>query len=956
MSRSVTSSSTNQFRTVTSPIGFSAGDYVYLTPSGYGRVADNLSATSTFQAETYPALAYRPSTTQNMAGLSFDVVFGGANYGESVAKLSNGNIVIAYFAPTNPLDTTSPVYFKIVDSSGNTVVAQTQVNPTNSGSSGFSATVTELGNGGFAVAWTGATNTIYARVYNSSGVATSSEVSIGTFSTSYRQFMMAGRSDGSFVIAYANASAQPSYAVISSTGTSLYTGTWGSTSLNSAANWGDVTVRSDDSFQLFSCSGSGVDYSLRSATNTVLGSGTLSTASFNAQGLSAAVMDADVVHVIIPTLFGGSIQGTVWHTITGTTTAQLTFPSFNWATNIIPQGAFKAERIEGTNYIAIVAPRNAADPRGAGYGTSCLICDIFDTSANRLNSNLIWITPWQSSNSVSGTSLITFGSALRIYRSSTPQGIGAATAITYPNTNGIAYAAIDVNSFALIGAQTSPLNVGLSSNSFSVGNYSRANSTPTGAAFVATSSGAATFPSASFTAIVGQTVIENVSVFSMDAKNLADGGFAVLYQIGNGGGGTATIKIAAYNYLGVLQTTLTVGSCLDRIYAASMTVLANGKIVVTYYTDNNTIKYNIYSSSYTLLTTGTITTVAKSINPSGGNPQGVAAICSVGSNSYWAIVFLEDTGGGTSASSLRVYDDAGSAVYTAGSFYNVVSDQRGYSISGNISGEIFVAFQSGNSAVRYASFRRGASPSNYSVVQGDLSAGNVYSGYGWRISSMPSNINFGLMMGGANEAGLSVCTSAYNGGFYTLALGGGTTLSDSPAAQALACTGNGQFIGFGTREPSVGITTRLKFFQGAGQNSVGITLTQDLGLSVNSQATPCVVGLPGNRCAIAFINGGGVPTYAIYTVLSYDYPLTVTAGVTPSSPSFPTTLATRYSLVGVAVTNCSAGGQGIIQTSGNAVLGSGYNTTINQPFSFKNYYTEGKDGIVSGRNVILQGN
>lgn len=955
MSRSVTSSSTNQFRTVTSSVGFSAGDYVYLTPSGYGRVADNATGTSTFQSETYPALIYKPSTTQNVAGLSFDVTIGGANYGENVAKLNNGNIVIVYFSPTGPLSTTSPVYFKIVNSSGTTVVAETQVNPTNAGASGFSATVTELGNGGFAVAWTGATNTIYARVYNSSGVATSSEVSIGTFSTSYRQFMMAGRSDGSFVIAYANASNQPSYAVISSTGTSLYTGTWGGTTLNSAQNWGDVTVRSDDSFQLFSCNGGGVDYSLRSATNTSLASGNISASPYTVQGLTAVVMNADVIHLIFAGLFGGSSQISFWYTITGTTLTQQTFSSANWTTTaLFLQSAFKAERIEGTNNIAIIAPRSGNDPRGISYGFSGLICEIFDTSLNRLNSNLIWVTPWYGTSTVSGTSLITVGSTLRVYRNAIPQGISASTAINYPNTNGVAYAGIDVNAYGFVGAQTEPLNVGITSNSFAVGNYSRANSTPTGAAFTATASGSATSPSAALTAIVSQTVIENTTVVTMDCKNLSNGGFAVLYNIGNGGGGTATIKIAIYNYLGVLQTSFTVGTCLDRQYTASMAVLANGKIVVTYYTNNNTVAYKIYSTSYTQLATGTITTTARNINPSGGSLAAVSMICAVGNYSYWAMVWTEDLGGGGLWPRLTVFDDTGATIYT--SQFDTAGDPTGFTISGNISGEIFINFENGGQE-KYAVFRRGSTPSNYSSIVGAFSSGTI-SGYGYRIASPISNINLGLCIDGSGveQAMITSSSSAYNGGFNLLALGAFTAINGAAAQTSLGYNGNGQLACFLTRVAAVA-ATRLYVLQAVGTGLVSTVLDQNLALSVHATvASGCVVPLSGNRYVVALVNSSGQPTYAIYTSSAFDYSFAVTAGVTPSAPAFPTTLATRYSLVGVAVTDCSAGGQGIIQTSGNAVLGSGYNTTINQPFSFKNYYTEGKDGIVSGRNVILQGN
>lgn len=120
-----------------------------------------------------------------------------------------------------------------------------------------------------------------------------------------------------------------------------------------------------------------------------------------------------------------------------------------------------------------------------------------------------------------------------------------------------------------------------------------------------------------------------------------------------------------------------------------------------------------------------------------------------------------------------------------------------------------------------------------------------------------------------------------------------------------------------------------------------------------SNAMPCACPLPGNRLAIACRQATtNYPTYAIVAGMSYDYPLSIVADVTPCTP-ITLSYNTRYSLAGIAVTGCVAGGAGIIQTNGAATLGANYPSTTNQLFDFRNPTALGVKGSVTGRNVNM---
>jgi len=89
-----------------------------------------------------------------------------------------------------------------------------------------------------------------------------------------------------------------------------------------------------------------------------------------------------------------------------------------------------------------------------------------------------------------------------------------------------------------------------------------------------------------------------------------------------------------------------------------------------------------------------------------------------------------------------------------------------------------------------------------------------------------------------------------------------------------------------------------------------------------------------------------VRPYNAYTNISYT---------AASSSSDPVDLASnRAALIGVAVSDCPAGGTGEVQTKGTASLASTYKDASAESFDFVSRSTDGKSGSQSGRTVTIK--
>ena len=105
-----------------------------------------------------------------------------------------------------------------------------------------------------------------------------------------------------------------------------------------------------------------------------------------------------------------------------------------------------------------------------------------------------------------------------------------------------------------------------------------------------------------------------------------------------------------------------------------------------------------------------------------------------------------------------------------------------------------------------------------------------------------------------------------------------------------------------------------------------------------------------NALVFGTLQINGSPDSAIFTTAD------ATAGVPvyPLATTTTTGVITNTTFAGVAVTDCAAGGTGVIQTTGTTNLNSTYPTTTAQTFDYTGQAAPGVKGTISGRSISMR--
>ena len=950
MGRSVTPNTVNQIKPVTSAVGFLSGDLVYENATGISRIPDNAVSTATFPTNAVvPDYRY---TSESAGNLKYVENVGGGQFAPSSARLTNGNIVVAYGIRNTATSTDNNVYFKIVDSSDTVVVAQTTVSTVatgvwmNCGSAGALA----LPNGGFVIVFhgfDGTTRRISYRVYNASGVAQTAlitDTSVATGTSSY-QIAFAARSDSSFVVAFVSSASNPTYRVYSATGTTVYSGTFATAigAFNGSRQLA-VVVRSDNSYVLVSCPGNALEtyYNIFSSTNTSLAASNFSATPDASIQIDAVLLASDVVGIGVYTN-GSKI---LYRSITGTTLSAATTIITGYSQYTGPGFAMSAFS-SGSRFIvtySFLSTTTAASAYTNSYKMSYVIFDASGTVVTATQT-LKGISLY-TANQV--PAFVEVGSALRIYMSS----ITSYTTLSPSNSpKGIYYAAINTATAATIPQQSYAITSG-STPAQPVSGYDRASSTPSGAKFFSSSTSSVVASisqstSAASTQVFGKTFLDNFGVSSIASCYLGNGTYAVAYM----GNSTTNVRIAILNSSGTILTTITPGAGQNGATGGiRICALGNGRFVVAWRSDSTSISYRVYSPAYALLLSGIITsTVSTSEGKFGLSSLGSSSL----TNNYFVISYITSS----NTPQYSVYaDNSTTPVATAqvdGSAWNTAD------VVGLRSGDFFVGgYSTGFGTYRMAYFAN-------SLAGNTWTAGFMGNTTNSSSSAIPLNsicmatqddiAVFAYGDGGSNTYILQMA-SGNNSNFVTF---GGTNVNPITGGQA-------QFAISSTGAGDMFYTCSTAVSGGAG----GSTFPLPYGISVFGSGTVTAstfFPIPNTSVTLvslspSFNNSAlyaTVDAATAFPVAAVVYPIAgsavtnLTAGVSTSSviPLTPT----RFVLKGVAVTTCSAGGSGLVQTSGVAQLNTQYSSQPSQPFDFTNQITNGVRGILSGRTVTIEG-
>lgn len=912
-----------EFASVVSPNGFSTGDLVYRYSSGYGSIPNGsvsfatFPVTANFQNLTPPVL-----TTGSLNIL--DNQSGGFN-DECADVLTNGNIVIGF----NKLNATAQsAFFRIVDANNNVIVADTAVTTASANRTAFSTSpvsVVALTGGGFAVVWISDTAAsafrLCLRIYDNTGTAVTAVITVATALTpSYMYLRVASRPDGRFVaVVLDNAANQPYAAVFNANGTNYSSFT--QVVAQQTNQMPGLAVFSDNTFLVVSGNNinSTVNWSLFSALGAVTNTGSVTAVANGSVAMTK--LSTDVVAVFM------NPSGFYFSTFTKST---LTF-----TTPIILSGQ-PTNQAGGTNALSVfnipgtdnVIVTHSSNSDSFGY-TTLLYSVLNGTNGSVISGSNYYILSGLSAYSFSQN--VKFLNVGGYYRGFTRAGTNNTNS---SNFNGIT-CFFDLDPVTYLPRSYNGVSGSAgTSSALPVNVYSKANSLPATAKFLATTSAEINATVTQGAVLLPQTVVESVTTYGLRVLRLSTGNFAVVYKT------ASQVKVALYNSAGVKQTTFIIGiTDLTIAQGLSCCELQNGNIVIAWNDGvaTSVIKWVILSSSFVSLYSGTVSNVYR--NASSGAANGGVSISALYNSSRWVMIYGNSSD--SNFATATVFTSTGT-ILTGPT--RIVTTVFGDGAVCALPNGGFVALVINSVSTNYSLYfyRLDSAGSTYTQLV-NLSVGSGNYSLGTTLAISPVGIvsgHFGSQLFSSYVNSSSVNTY---GSASIISSTLGATVAVTSLGTGLTCSWNAATTFMSMATPSFQNTSATTFSVGTVIPSVFAT---------NTYMCPAMAPLYGPYMIMAVNNTSQYPTVAIIAPSSTTYYSGVIAGTTASS-DVSLDPSTGFSLIGVAASDCAAGGAGQVQTKGTAVLSSSYPTTT-QTFDFTNPVTYGVKGTVSNRVITLE--
>lgn len=927
-----------QFSTVGSSTGFSAGDLVYRTPTTVGTIPDGAFTTASFPNSTPAPLDVTQNLQSSTVGIHSKV--GGGQLDFSSAKLSDGNIVVAYNRASG--STNSVPAFQIFDSAGAVVVAETNASSsgTGGGNNGRAVSVVAHSGGGFAVWWmTG--STLYHRGFDNTGTATYAETNSGYAfnANSASPILLYPRSDDKYIVYWMDTTSYPNYAIYDNLGAATYANQVLSSSAVNGYRMA-ATVLSDNSLLIgfVQNSGTSVFWYKRTATNTSTANSSFSCRSES--GFAFTLLNNGNIAIYYKNS-SSRLCYRLYNTGTNTVGSEIEFYAGATFTTDYNELAVNACTIPGTDTNIVFASWTTSslfNPAGA----LCYV--VVDGATGTLLSPTLFspgfIPSWSAYTLYNYFNFIEVGSNMRAYSRSFSFGLNASLTTNYvPISGSTNYVEISKTTYLPVTYQSTSQSRG-STSSVPVNVYSKSNSIPDSASFLAstTTTGFATITAG--TLLQAETVIESVSCSSLVLKQLSNGNFIAAYQYNSS---PLTVKFKVYNQSFSVIAEVSVGTGIGSTQGAvSVCELTDGKIVVAWRSALSTWSIAIYSASYALLTGGISVTSTRTNSPGclvALNDQNrFALIYSNTSPSVVASIFT-NAGGLIAGSS--------SGITSSGFVAAAANDSGGaYVIGGNTT--------AGSNVLCSSLMPNGASSyvfSNVFSISGMLHNGQVFYNSNFAACS-PSGI-FGFMYFQSSASQQMVVSSPIYSSYSEWTTGSGG--ASSGEAFAMCATSDNYFVGMysssGANSPTRISNPASSSIQSSSLRFNG-TLPFSSVFATATAKTPAVCPFYGPYCVFGQRDISGFPVFVVVAAYTANYPVNITSGVTVSSP-IRIGPENGYSLIGVAASDCAAGGVGQVQTKGTAILSSAYPTTADV-FDFTNNVTYGVKGTLNNRVINME--
>lgn len=948
--------------TVASATGFAAGDYVYqMQTNASGTIPAGALATGTFDYNGI-ASSINPTSSTNSGNLNYVELNGGSTGGQTAAKLNNGNIVLVYckFTPGSFLKIP---YFKIVDSAGATVVAETAVSTQTVGGKN-SVSVCVLPNNNFVVCFSysasaATTFNLGYRIFQENGTVVTAAI-IGAVSfesgtaNSGSLIKIKPRSDNSFIMmAYdartvrfqaANATG---FLATFFAGAASYQKTLVS---DNGGQYVDFAIRSDNSIHIFYVLNQGqLSYDVLSSTGTVTATGNIGSAIQNIFCVSCTLMPSGSVNVFyygIDTT-GCFIGGYSWNGTAATFIARV----ISFTTANTPNFTFLNSYAQGGagNFTLFYSH---IDTFGA------LTYQTFNSSGVVLSGSVARTLPSISYPLGQEMQLSVFdiGSETRAYMTGRPNNNRAASTGTQIGwLGGVFYFAYNSTSYNLNVLSTISYNYG-NFGSVPLGAVVPASSTVIETAFTVAATGSYPQLVPAGTNLVGKTTISTVSSIAVAATPLQSGNFVVSWLTAAG-----DFYLRTCTPLGVEIATIIVATGLPTsTRACPVATFANGNFVVVYGSATNTLTYRIYDPSLTQLFTGTVSSAAFF-----STSATAFKIAAYGDCTQVAIVYQTTAGG--------VYEvkEITSANVLTTILTGTVGSAENFQLTPHRSNSFTIYFRElpGATTLYYAQnfFKFGptsfVSGTAFEFAVSDKNTNqNVYG----PVAPGPSNNIFSILNnGGSTPHNIVNSESLYSNTYNSFNYWQANIPSfgiDTNTGHAIGYTGNGAAVWATTRIVSVGsfisyVNVRSLNLNNTNVTTYGTSSAVNTGLSSSgSLFSMSVIPNVEGAVTIVYLDASNFPAFFIPVVQDSYIRKTFTAGTDVSLSKLMLTPERGYSLLGVAITAAAAGSTGLVQTKGTATLNAGYPAgTLYTPFDFRSSTTNGVRGSVTGRTVTLEG-
>lgn len=941
MSRSITPAPTPpQTITVSSAAGFNAGDLVYFN----GSTGDYGTPTPTTQTSvTVPASA----STALLGGLTGSIgnnvgIYGGCATTGFSDILTDGNIVQVYIEPLNNYPS-----FRIVDTAGTVVVAETVISSVFAQSGNPNIAVTALTGGGFAVVWInsagGTSNRPTYAVYSNAGVVVSipqqdlGGTNVGSANSPIR---VKATPSGGFIIAY--------YAA---TGTVINARGYNSTGV-AAFGWVNLTggsptsgviglaVRSDGSFLLSVVfSSSSIVYAIwSSAGAAIVGSTSLTTTNGTFSGSTDAACLSDgttfvITYSITLTAIGDSIAFKFLPTgnVLGT---EFYIPYANTKKTVgLYQYGVNVAALTGNKFILTMIAK--VQP----YFNLCYA--VFDSTGACLSGT--------SGTTSTAAAPVDMSQAYFQFSQSfvtaleTPSGF---ITLYYVNVSvaksyGMISSTINATTYNLVNVTPTTQVVGSVTGTPTV--YAPSGSAPLSAAFGLAAGSYTATPT--FGALVkNPEIVSTTSTTNIATTTLPDGRVLVAYgTISNSG----NLYVAVYSIAGVLTETLTITtgngyfSAQQAFSKISISALTSGKFVIAYASSSSGYSIKLYSSTFTQI--GSTLTVGI---PGSVTSEYTASVSGLTGDRY--IVMYSGT---SNYATYRVYDNTNTQL-VGDTVINSGVDMKVLTVCGYSTGGFFVSGRLTTNVQHSATF---ANPTGNTFTI--ISAFAAVTGVATAIANVRAiaNTNGAVFFGYASSG--TVITpygSAVNAPTTYGSLGSLSSLT-AVEGSAVGATGLGTICVTGQISGVMQLSNN--FDTNVALNS---TLVKPYAASATSQnsMTPSY----GYNVGIAYIDINQKVNYMIVSAYAGPQEVTLTStdpstainiypGTTSASPAIQNTVFT-----GVALQTVPAGGAGLVQVSGTAQLGSTYPAgTTYRAFDHQGQGVPGVKGTITGRAITLQG-